>query len=148
MKLLLDTHVLLWWLGIMSTFVTVADLIRNPENMVFVSAVSLWEIWLKRSLGKLRLPDAFELRLAAEPFDSPPSHSTDTPSGAPALAAPRSLRPHARGAGAQRETPPADSRRCRGRLWRLCPGCPAAVIRHDLSPDVLRMGVGGGPVIG
>jgi hypothetical protein len=31
-------------------------MIGDPENTVFVSAVSLWEIWLQQSLGKLRLP--------------------------------------------------------------------------------------------
>jgi PIN domain nuclease of toxin-antitoxin system len=45
-------------------------LIRDPENIVFVSAVSLWEIRLKESLGKLRLPDSFEERLAAESFEN------------------------------------------------------------------------------
>ena len=32
----------------------------DPDNAVFVSAVSLWEIWLKQSLGKLRLPANFQ----------------------------------------------------------------------------------------
>jgi PIN domain nuclease of toxin-antitoxin system len=72
-RLLLDTHILLWWLGNDATLSpTAAALIRDPENMVFVSAVSLWEVWLKQSLGKLRLPDRFEERLAAEPFDNLP----------------------------------------------------------------------------
>jgi len=36
---------------------------------VLVSAVSLLEIWLKESLGKLRLPDTFEDILAAQSFE-------------------------------------------------------------------------------
>ena len=73
MKLLLDTHILLWWLGNdRSLPEAAATLIRDPENMIFVSAVSLWEIWLKESLGKLRLPDQFEERLAAESFENLP----------------------------------------------------------------------------
>ena len=48
------------------------ELIANPEHAVFVSAVSLWEIWLKRSLGKLRLPSDFEERLAGESFERLP----------------------------------------------------------------------------
>jgi PIN domain nuclease of toxin-antitoxin system len=47
-------------------------LIGEPENTVFVSAVSLWEIWLKESLGKLRLPADFDTRMAAESFESLP----------------------------------------------------------------------------
>ena len=37
---------------------------------MFVSAFSLWEIWLKQSLRKLRLPADFEERLADEGFES------------------------------------------------------------------------------
>lgn len=73
MKLLLDTHVLLWWLANDPSLASQArSLISNPENSIFVSAVSLWEIWLKQSLGKLRLPDDFESRLAGEAFESLP----------------------------------------------------------------------------
>ena len=73
MKLLLDTHLLLWWLGNSSLLSAKArELIGDPENTLFISAVSLWEIWLKESLGKLRLPPDFENRLAAEPFEALP----------------------------------------------------------------------------
>ncbi len=34
-------------------------MISDPGNTLFVSAVSLWEIWLKVSLGKLRVPEDF-----------------------------------------------------------------------------------------
>jgi PIN domain nuclease of toxin-antitoxin system len=79
LKLLLDTHLLLWWLGNdPSLSSTAATLIRDPENMIFVSAVSLWEIWLKESLGKLRLPDRFEERLAAESFENLPLTGAQT----------------------------------------------------------------------
>lgn len=50
--------------------------IRDPENDVFVSAVSLWEIWLKESLGKLTLPANFAEQLAAEPFQRLPLTGT------------------------------------------------------------------------
>jgi PIN domain nuclease of toxin-antitoxin system len=70
---LLDTHLLLWWLaGSSSLSEQARRLIGDPDNTVFVSAVSLWEIWLKESLGKLRLPEDFEARLAAESFESLP----------------------------------------------------------------------------
>ena len=73
MRFLLDTHVLLWWLGNDAALPPgAANLIRDPENVIYVSAVSLWEIWLKQSLGKLRLPERFEERLAVEPFESLP----------------------------------------------------------------------------
>jgi len=71
LRLLLDTHLLLWWLeGSPWLSAEARETIRDPENTVFVSAVSLWEIWLKQSLGKLRLPADFTERLAAESFES------------------------------------------------------------------------------
>lgn len=73
MKILLDTHLLLWWLeGCSQLPQTARRLVADPENTVFVSAVSIWEMWLKQSLGKLRLPDSFEEVLAAESFENLP----------------------------------------------------------------------------
>ena len=77
MRILLDTHLLLWWLGNSPILSTLARaLISEPQNTVFISAVSLWEIWLKESLGKLKLPADFEAKLAAEPFESLPMSAT------------------------------------------------------------------------
>ena len=73
MRILLDTHLLLWWLDASPALPDQAvEIIRAPESTVFVSAVSLWEIWLQQSLGKLRLPADFTERLAAESFESLP----------------------------------------------------------------------------
>ena len=73
MRILLDTHLLLWWLANDPSLPGEARaLISDPENTVFVSAVSLWEIWLKQSLGKLRLPVDFEEKLAGEEFENLP----------------------------------------------------------------------------
>lgn len=64
---------LLWWLADPPSVPSRArELMSDPENTVFVSAVSLWEIWLKESLGKLRLPADFERRLARESFENLP----------------------------------------------------------------------------
>jgi PIN domain nuclease of toxin-antitoxin system len=79
LRLLLDTHVLLWWLaGSPSLPEQAKALIGDPENTVFVSAVSFWEIWLKVSLAKLRLPQDFESKVAAESFDSLPLTGAQT----------------------------------------------------------------------
>jgi PIN domain nuclease of toxin-antitoxin system len=73
LRILLDTHLILWWLANSPSLSEQArTIISDPENTVFVSAVSLWEIWLKESLGKLRLPPDFESRLAAESFENLP----------------------------------------------------------------------------
>ena len=56
MKIVLDTHILLWTIGNSSKLSTrVVEHITNKENRVLVSAISLWEIALKFSIGKLEL---------------------------------------------------------------------------------------------
>ncbi len=58
MNLLLDTHVLLWWLddpGQLSEAARVA--IQDGVNVVSVSAATVWEIVIKKTLGKLDAPD-------------------------------------------------------------------------------------------
>jgi len=54
MKLLLDTHTLLWSIGKTNELSKkVIQEIKNADNEIFISAVSLWEIALKTSIGKL-----------------------------------------------------------------------------------------------
>ncbi|MDS4015902.1 MAG: type II toxin-antitoxin system VapC family toxin [Candidatus Accumulibacter sp.] len=56
MKILLDTHTLLWWLVDDSRLsVRVRELIADEHNDVLVSAASAWEIATKHRLGKLPL---------------------------------------------------------------------------------------------
>lgn len=53
MKLLLDTHLLLWAASTPEKLSSDArDLISAPENELFFSAASLWEITIKRGLGR------------------------------------------------------------------------------------------------
>ncbi len=66
MNILLDTHVLIWTLENNPTLSeSAANHIINGENMVFVSAASVWEISIKMSMGKLQAPDNLleEIRL-------------------------------------------------------------------------------------
>lgn len=73
MRILLDTQLILWWFANSPSLSEQArTLISDPKNTIFVSAVSLWEIWLKESLGKLRLPSDFESKRAAESFENLP----------------------------------------------------------------------------
>ncbi|MDZ4679848.1 MAG: type II toxin-antitoxin system VapC family toxin [Saprospiraceae bacterium] len=53
-KYLLDSHVLLWSVFEVNKIPKqVQDVLKNSENAIFVSSVSLWEISLKYRLGKL-----------------------------------------------------------------------------------------------
>jgi PIN domain nuclease of toxin-antitoxin system len=58
MRLLLDTHAFLWFIaGDRRLPETWRAAIQDPENEVFLSAVSLWETIVKHQLGKLPLPE-------------------------------------------------------------------------------------------
>jgi PIN domain nuclease of toxin-antitoxin system len=54
MKLLLDTQAFLWWDSNDARLPsTLHSAISSPRNQIYVSAVSVWEIAIKRGLGKL-----------------------------------------------------------------------------------------------
>lgn len=64
MRLLLDTHVLLWALSETGRLSPDAlSVIADPDNEVVVSAASAWEIAIKQSLGKIELPGPAEVWL-------------------------------------------------------------------------------------
>lgn len=55
MKILLDTHILLWWLNDDDQLSAKArQMIERPENAVYVSDMSLWEIQIKIMTGKMK----------------------------------------------------------------------------------------------
>ncbi len=57
MRLLLDTHVLLWWLNSPSRLDPAAEAaISDGNNEIFVSAATIWEVAIKRSIGRLTIP--------------------------------------------------------------------------------------------
>jgi PIN domain nuclease of toxin-antitoxin system len=67
-RLLLDTHVLLWWLADEGLSSQVRDTIADPANLAVVSAASAWEISIKKALGKLTAPDDLEHQVQAGGF--------------------------------------------------------------------------------
>lgn len=74
MRLLLDTHVLLWWLaGDSHLSANALAAIAAPDAEVFVSAASAWEIARKNALGKLpgveALIERFQDEMREERFD-------------------------------------------------------------------------------
>lgn len=57
-RYLLDTDVFLWWILNDSRLGRITStIISDPNNEVYVSAASLWEMSIKEKLGKLKLPD-------------------------------------------------------------------------------------------
>lgn len=58
MRILLDTHIFLWFIsGDTQLSPDVRDAIRDPDNEVYLSAISVWEAIVKYQLGKLPLPE-------------------------------------------------------------------------------------------
>lgn len=77
MNLLLDTHVLIWVFDNNPTLAEEAsEAIADGENEVFVSAVTAWEIAIKRGLKKLELKGDYQLGLRLYRF-TPLSVSTE-----------------------------------------------------------------------
>ena len=59
MQLLLDTHVLLWWdEGADRLGAVTRDAIANPDNQIYISAASIWEIAIKSAKGKASAIDS------------------------------------------------------------------------------------------
>jgi PIN domain nuclease of toxin-antitoxin system len=64
MKYLLDTHMLLWWQANDKALPSTArSIIADPQNDIFVSALTIWEIIIKTAKGKLEA-DILEIRQA------------------------------------------------------------------------------------
>ena len=73
MNLLIDTHILLWWLGDAEHLKQeVRKAIREPSNRVFVSAASIWEIAIKSASGKLDIPTNLDAALEHSKFQELP----------------------------------------------------------------------------
>jgi PIN domain nuclease of toxin-antitoxin system len=71
-RLLLDTHALLWWLADEGLSAQAREAIADPDNLVAVSAASAWEISIKKALGKLAAPDDLEQQIQAGGFTALP----------------------------------------------------------------------------
>jgi PIN domain nuclease of toxin-antitoxin system len=72
-KVLLDTHILLWWLSADSDLPMLAEIaIADPDVEVMVSAATAWEIAIKRAAGRLDAPADLVGALEANDFGSLP----------------------------------------------------------------------------
>ena len=69
MKYLLDTHVILWWFTEPTKISKPAhQIIMNKSNDIFISSASFWEMAIKKSIGKLTLPQNLLETATAEGF--------------------------------------------------------------------------------
>jgi PIN domain nuclease of toxin-antitoxin system len=68
MRLLLDTHALLWWLAGDEQLARPAHDAIAETQVVVVSAASAWEIGIKQAIGKLSGPDDLQAEIATNGF--------------------------------------------------------------------------------
>jgi len=73
LRLLIDTHVLVWWDTRDSRLAPILrEALAEPSNQIFVSAATIWEIALKRALGKLKFGKSPTLTVERSGFDPLP----------------------------------------------------------------------------
>jgi PIN domain nuclease of toxin-antitoxin system len=68
MKILLDTQVVLWWQRDDRRLNRAAREAIAAADLVWVSAVSGWEVAIKSALGRLRIDEPFRVLVAADDF--------------------------------------------------------------------------------
>lgn len=69
MRLLLDSHVALWWLDDSRSLGKGCRRTIAEADEVFVSVVTPWELGIKRALGKVGYPDGLVVSLGDAGFD-------------------------------------------------------------------------------
>ena len=72
MRVLLDTHVFLWWREANDRLGGEARHAVTEADVAFVSAASAWEVAIKVALGKLKIPGPLEPAVAESGFDQLP----------------------------------------------------------------------------
>lgn len=72
MRLLVDSHVALWWLEAHSSLGPACRSSIEHASQVFFSAVTPWELGMGKALGKVFFPDGLTDRLEAEGFEALP----------------------------------------------------------------------------
>ena len=69
MKLLVDSHVMVWWLAQPERLSREAvEALTDGNNEAYFSAASVWELGLKMARGKLKMPSGFVELLRTDGF--------------------------------------------------------------------------------
>ncbi len=78
MKILLDSHAFVWWdTGSHEIGPGGRDAIRDPDNQIFVSSASIWEIAIKRRVGKIHFDRSLPGAVKANGFLELPISGAD-----------------------------------------------------------------------
>lgn len=69
MNLLLDTHVFLWWCDDHKRLTRAArQAIASPENTIYLSVASAWELAIKQALGRVKVAGELEEAVRSNDF--------------------------------------------------------------------------------
>lgn len=69
MRYLIDTHIFIWWMERSSRLSrNIFNLLNNPQNKVFLSVASVWEMIIKKTKKKLKTPKDVEGGIKASGF--------------------------------------------------------------------------------
>lgn len=72
MNILLDTHIVLWWYEDPQLLHEDAkQIMEDKNNQLFLSAAVIWEMTIKTSLGKLKIPKGFIEKASADFIELP-----------------------------------------------------------------------------
>jgi len=75
-RVLLDTHAFIWWIGGNESLGPVTRaLISDTANQIYISAATVWEMSIKRQLGKLSAPDDLEAIVERSGFTPLPAQA-------------------------------------------------------------------------
>jgi PIN domain nuclease of toxin-antitoxin system len=78
-KFLLDTQVFIWWMKEDAELSKDIKLIlKNPQNIIYLSTVSVWEMIIKKTLRKLRLPSEWKQTISNSHFITLPVYLKHT----------------------------------------------------------------------
>lgn len=84
MRVLLDSHVVLWWLDDNASLGPLCRGVIENADEAFISAVTPWELGIKQALGKLAMPDGLVQAVETNGFISLPI-TTEHAEAAPRL---------------------------------------------------------------
>ncbi|MBI2009799.1 MAG: type II toxin-antitoxin system VapC family toxin [Candidatus Chisholmbacteria bacterium] len=69
-RYLIDTNVLIWWMADSPRLSeNIKNLLINSQSEIFLSVVSVWEVVIKKQVGKLRPPRDWKITLEKQKFE-------------------------------------------------------------------------------
>ena len=69
MKYLVDTHIFIWWMKQDKRIKKeIKSILQDPQNYIYLSIATVWEIVVKKKIGKLKVPHDWKVTLKESNF--------------------------------------------------------------------------------